>query len=456
MFASLVPSAETETPLTNQITVPELTRITSAGTRDVEVAQQAHTRGLDVTAENRRLNWVETLLPLPAANALSVSFRAQGNWYSLSDTEGNGTLSASDPTIGAGTVDYVTGSLVITLGALPDAGSQIVITWASPVHYEVRAGATSAAGTACEMVLQAEKTPVAFGSVIVTWPYGAGTKTASADSAGNITGDATGSVDHITGEIRLRFANTAIPNRDGEMTLQYDWNDPNDPNDEYVKTITTTTSTTVVPETALTPGAVNMSIAVSQPDNSIGRFYNIRDNGTGSIVFKPGQDTYFMTTGSWGLLGNQTIGTVNYATGSVSINSTVNMRRRRWLNTAEWVDENATGTVIMSSGTPENQPQIVYTSTTVPVTAREETETTNVVDANLTLDVTATTSDFVVPNSVRFAFAGKSYDDRNGLLYTDIDPVTQVGLQAGTIDYSTGVCTLPTERTPVPLEYFTV
>src|SRR5690606_28024219 len=85
IFTKLVPSAQTATPLANQLMNPNVAATYSAGDRDVEVAQQAHTLARAVTAENRRLNWVETILPIPTPGVLSVSFRAQGNWYELRD-----------------------------------------------------------------------------------------------------------------------------------------------------------------------------------------------------------------------------------------------------------------------------------------------------------------------------------------------------------------------------------
>ena len=64
---------------------------------------------------------------------------AQGNWYVLSDN-GAGAVSGSDPSFGAGTVSYITGAAQVTLGALPDVGSQIMLAWATPAHTSIRVG----------------------------------------------------------------------------------------------------------------------------------------------------------------------------------------------------------------------------------------------------------------------------------------------------------------------------
>lgn len=102
VYTHLVPSAQTETPLISQILAPELVVTLSAGIKTVSVPQQSHTKALEVTAENRRLNWIETLVPSPAAGLLTVAYRALGNWYVLQE-DGAGVISGSDPSYGSGT-----------------------------------------------------------------------------------------------------------------------------------------------------------------------------------------------------------------------------------------------------------------------------------------------------------------------------------------------------------------
>ena len=47
-----------------------------------------------------------------------------------------------------------------------------------------------------------------------------------------------------------------------------------------------------------------------------------------------------------------------------------------------------------------------------------------------------------VPGSLRFVFRGRTYVDRAGSLYYDIDPLTNAGTLGGTFDYSANVATL--------------
>lgn len=48
----------------------------------------------------------------------------------------------------------------------------------------------------------------------------------------------------------------------------------------------------------------------------------------------------------------------------------------------------------------------------------------------------------ILPGSVSFTWSGVRYIDRLGKLYRNVDPKTGYGVEAGTIDYSTGICTL--------------
>lgn len=67
-----------------------------------------------------------------------------------------------------------------------------------------------------------------------------------------------------------------------------------------------------------------------------------------------------------------------------------------------------------------------------------QSEEFNYVDAPLQLDLTNTTAQPVIPNSVLFTLGGKQFLDRNGTLYTDLDHVTGSGSVAGSVEYESG------------------
>ncbi|HGQ7421763.1 TPA: hypothetical protein ACL1SF_006373, partial [Pseudomonas aeruginosa] len=60
----------------------------------------------------------------PQPGTLVVSFLALGKWQEIRD-QGNGELAGE----GTGTVDFATGSVSITLSALPDVGSSLIYAY---------------------------------------------------------------------------------------------------------------------------------------------------------------------------------------------------------------------------------------------------------------------------------------------------------------------------------------
>lgn len=159
---------------------------------DPGVASQS--MALRVTAGNRSSSWAFVLDPLPAAASLRVAYLAGGRWYVLTDS-GDGALRGADAAFGAGTLNRVTGSVVVTLGALPDIGSKIIVSWAPSATV---AGAAAGAVRAYFEVDMGR--PVAAGTLTISWNDGAAHVT---DSAGQLSGDGIGSIDYQAGRFRL-------------------------------------------------------------------------------------------------------------------------------------------------------------------------------------------------------------------------------------------------------------
>jgi hypothetical protein len=102
---------------------------------------------------------------------------------------------------GVGTINFSTGTLSATLGALPDVGSEVIVVWAPAVQAVKLSTCRPAAmpwtaGRSCLQHGPAHRP----GSLTLTW---AG-KTATDDGAGGLTGDAVGEVIYATGVIRFR------------------------------------------------------------------------------------------------------------------------------------------------------------------------------------------------------------------------------------------------------------
>lgn len=433
MFTQLAPSAQTETPLVSQPMNPNIVATYSAGDRTVEVAQQAHTRALQVTAENRRLNWIETLLPIPTPGALTVSFRSQGNWYVLKD-DGAGSLAASDASIGAGTVNYITGSVAVTLGALPDTGSQIMYAWASPVHYAVKAGSTATALPTSELRFTTAHAPVVPGSVSIAYSIGGVAKTA-ADAAGTISGDgiANGTINYATGEVRLTL--DGVPTFGAATTISYTWRE----GDVSVADGTATISGNqfVLPGAAPFRNGGSMVLSAATQYGVIQAQAYITPDGT--VRVRAGRADVLNFYIKW---VDQPVGTFNASTGLVTLTGTPDGQGRAsiavgvgsWTYlTFQFIPRNelagitGVSNITVEFDTATYDPNAVV-SESVPVTTE-----------GIRLDLLGTAEGGIVPNSVRFTWAGKVYEDRNGTLYTDIDPTTGSGTPAGSINYVEGV-----------------
>ena len=189
-----------------------------------EVSQPAHTRSVPITVGTRGTVYAETLLPIPAPGTLVFDYRALGKWYRLRD-DGTGQITGSDAAYGAGSIDYVTGAAVVTLGALPDVGSAILFAWGSPVHTTPRTQIIVEPPVWRHTLPDAGIEP---GSVSISWELttraagvvtGTTLKTVIDDGAGQLTGDGIGRIVYATGQ--LWFLPTVLPDPGSTPVITY-------------------------------------------------------------------------------------------------------------------------------------------------------------------------------------------------------------------------------------------
>lgn len=425
--------------------LPMQAAMTLTYTPAVEVSQPAHTRAIEITLATRGTVYAPVLSPPPSRGALVLDYRAMGRWYRLRD-RGDGVLEGSDPAHGTGTIDAVSGALIATLGALPDVGSSIILSWGSAVHYEVR---TADAGASAYQEVQLAHFPVKPGTLSFVYPSGGTNYTVTANSAGVLSGGGvTGQLDNTTGRMRVEYG-ARLPDFDASLSLTYTQAeiDPAQPGVPPGATLTTTASvaaaggTTVATGVAAVAGTVTMLLACSR--TLFGSFtvaVSVAADGTATTE----QHVVLYSTGATRCVidAGQAVGTFNHATGTLTLGSgfeTLVLRHWVWdINGAGWVNTTIGGTnSLAETGTHS----ITYQRTLLTIdTAR--TETLALADVQARIDLTRTSTAPVVPGSVMFAAAGKTYIDRNGVLYCDINATTGAGTAAGAVDYGTGVCTL--------------
>lgn len=212
LYTQLVPASRTETALTDQSYASQFQHVLATAPRNVTVAAAPLSIRYKIGPENRGFNYTAILKPLPAPGSVQVVYRAQGNAYTISDA-GDGSLSGS----GGGSVSYTTGSVLVTLDALPDAGSAVVIYYGPNRAYTNRSGSLDYRPPAVQIEL--DHPHIEPGSFAVTWTSGGVTRTATDDGEGRITGNATGFIVYATGDVTLRP--TLFPDAGSEYAIAY-------------------------------------------------------------------------------------------------------------------------------------------------------------------------------------------------------------------------------------------
>jgi hypothetical protein len=265
--------------------------------------------GIPVTQENQRLTWVVSLDPPPAHGSLQVSYRTQGRWYVLQDT-GTGAIRGADSSYGAGNVNFDTGTVALTVGALPDVGSSIIMVWVPQVRAVVLSTADVALGSRFAMPIDL---PVVIkpGTVSITWDDG-GTKTAT-DSAGALTGDAVGRVYYSNGQIFL--SPNELPAVGTVVTVSI--TESNAVDDEIAAFADGGSTWTTTLATPIRENSVQLAVAASLPV----RVYPGVDETKEIIVrvFDDGAGLLKIANAS----GNLTVGTIDYVTGAVALSKSV-------------------------------------------------------------------------------------------------------------------------------------
>lgn len=274
--------------------------ITWTATPAAAASLTAHTSSTAITIQNRAFNYVTTVDPKPASGTVTVDYRTMGKWIRLFD-DGLGNLTGNTNE-GTGTINYATGSIIATLGALPDIDSAVIFSWGTPVHYTRRDGDVNIKTPDIEINLT--NPGVTPGSLYISWLSGGLVKTAHDNSSGGFTGDASGTIDYASGATRLLPA--AIPDYNSTITVDYTHGVVTSESPELV--VAGGIATLTIAGAPIKPRSLRMQIIVS------GHVVTLGDDGNG-----------YLTSSLSGL-----VGTVNYTTGVVSFNSVISLPRSEW------------------------------------------------------------------------------------------------------------------------------
>ncbi|SFL23753.1 hypothetical protein [Azotobacter beijerinckii] len=371
----------------------------------------------------------------PKPGTLTVSYLALGNWQELSDA-GNGELGGQ----GSGTVDFASGSVSLTLAALPDVGSAIVYSYVgdNAEAYTQRTGAGTAAKARIRHRLPHDG--IQPGSLTASYLVGGVTKTITDTGSGTLSGQASGTIVYATGELDMEL--TATPDSGSSINYSYQQGSVAD----QVLSVSPDSAGTVsgtLPGAPLKPGSVRMSWSVlrrqavpasgsaTSYDQTVVLDRSAADDGAGGWVGVTGSIDY--STGAFTLRVEESYAYKEYTYKQTGVFPLVKTERS---STTTSLQEQFGGTLLARA-----QPAGVGYGT--------QSDSQSV--PPLTFELLPNVDEPIVPGSLILAWGGDTYVDRDGVLYKGINSSTNAGSAVGTVDYAGGTATLsvyPGGKTP--------
>jgi hypothetical protein len=412
--------------------------LTAAQAAAISVA--GHTDSTPISIGNRGYNYVSNLSPVPAPGTVSVDYMSLGKWYRLVDN-GAGGLSGDDG-IGTGMVDYATGSVVVTLGALPDINTELLYAWGTPAHYSAHVGGSVFRSPAVQILI--EGGALQPSSISVTYIAGGVTKTITDNGSGALQGHGSGWVDYGNG--KLVVLPSVLPDSNSTLVTHYK---------KGLAIVEPHPVSGFSNSFSLAHAVLPKSLSLTWSD-SYGGEYTVIDDGAGALVLqssnfsgaKSGREDNIGNDASLAVTLESTSGiggSINYATGAVALGTQTlvktktqsrsisgSVKMENLVETRTWAESSvlagATGNVIAvyrqasdSAGATLSQSQPLEP---------------------LQVDLLPSISNSLVPGSLLMTLAGSVYVDRAGTLVRDPSSITNSGSIAGAINYATGVILL--------------
>lgn len=176
----------------------------------------ADSTSIAVTAANRGFVWTLNISPAPKPMSVTVAYRALNQWYELSDN-GAGGIVGSDAGIGSGTVNYLTGSVAVTLAVLPDVGSEIIFSWGTAADFTNRSNLTLSPFSITKVL---DHDGVIPATLIITWNDGSA-RTLTCNAMGVLSGHGSGKLNTSTNTVE--FAPSSLPAGGTDFSYTYDY-----------------------------------------------------------------------------------------------------------------------------------------------------------------------------------------------------------------------------------------
>lgn len=373
----------------------------------------------EITLNNRGYNYTETWPnEKPKPGSMFVSYMVLGQWYTLRDN-GSGQLEGD----GTGSINFTTGTVAITLEALPDVDTDIIWSYVVDIALEV----DEISGASLEPVsveINIANEGIEPGTVVVTWTADSIVRTADDSvTTGVLAGDGTGTVDYASGVVTIT---PDILADDGEtMDVTYQWQTNHTEFDGSPSVDGASVYTyTIAGTKPIKPGTVTLDYLVQRQYRSYNYTYQVkrRDDGAG---------------GWFGALG-----TVDYTTGVINMTAliTYNIYTYYWSSYNYFTQTVTRSTFQRTYGRTEaiqGGVTIKWVDTGATPAGSAQSETLTQVQFKL-VDKDAA----LIAESLRFTMGNKTYYDRDGIVYTDFATATGAGTQVGTVDYNSAIVTL--------------
>jgi hypothetical protein len=407
----------------------------------------ADTDSIKITENNLSFVYTLNITPPPQPAALSVSFMTQGNWYELRDN-GSGALFGQVEGIGSGSINYVTGTVSVTLSALPDVGSELIFAWGKKVDYSNCA--TDSGSNAIQLVnsitKQLSHDSIDAATLAITWhdAQSNATRTITCNSAGVLSGDGTGHLYATTGLVV--FSTNQVYPTGTVFTFNYIYGTGSSA--KVTKNISAfdmngDNVTLDLSDTNIIPGSIVIEWGV--PWGSHTAQLGLKKEETLGLPLIPSgvMQIQDRDNHSGALIGGRN-STINYSAGLMTFKWSQNLTIKYPLTiTRVSAAFGEFGSVFAGY---KDYLADIGTTTSFTVHYRLGSAVTSGTDTytllTLEIDLTVGFAQTLVTSSVMFDFAGLRYIDRLGQLYYGIDPTTGAGTYGGTINYETGVCTL--------------
>ena len=374
---------------------------------------------------------------IPRPGTLSVSYMALGRWYELRD-HGDGLLVGE----GAGTISFATGSVSVTLNALPDVNSSLIYSYVSSADAAItqRTGASVTPLLEVRHVLGAGVLP---GSLEITYQAGSTTHTLTDNGQGVLSGSGgSGTVAYASGELIMLLATTPTAG------IAYSWQSGAVAGASLsVTSDGSGMAQFTVPGAPHKPGSLQVQWVTTQRQAAPAINWQVIQSGNVLPVYDGTRDISNVASdngnGGW---QDGRLGSINYSTGECTL------QVARLYDYVEYTYSNrsipgpygSSSQPVLVSTTVQLREQFGGALTVAAQSAAVSTlpQTASQAQPPLTINLLPAVAEAIVPGSLLFSWAGGVYCDRGGMLYRDIASATNGGVAVGSVDYAAGTVTL--------------